>query len=153
MEKINFENLPSTNTPINATNLNTMQNNIENGINDVAQTLEPVSINLTFNEDYVYNTDLEYYCLKIGKVVFLNIRTIAFKQSPAESGTQLISGLPKPNNYSIFYLHGGNNASSSSVRCSVNIEGNIVTHYTNISYVGDSSNSQYDGTLIYLTNE
>ncbi len=30
MEKINFENLPSTNTPINANNLNTLQNNVEN---------------------------------------------------------------------------------------------------------------------------
>ena len=34
MEKINFENKPSTNTPINATNLNTLQNNIENAINE-----------------------------------------------------------------------------------------------------------------------
>lgn len=29
MEKINFSNLPDTTTPINATNLNTMQDNIE----------------------------------------------------------------------------------------------------------------------------
>lgn len=31
MQKITFENLPSTNTPLNAANLNTMQTNIDNG--------------------------------------------------------------------------------------------------------------------------
>ena len=35
MEKINFSNLPSTTTPINASNLNTMQDNIEAGMNDL----------------------------------------------------------------------------------------------------------------------
>ena len=34
MEKINFENLPSTNTPISAENLNQIQTNVENAIND-----------------------------------------------------------------------------------------------------------------------
>lgn len=34
MEKINFENLPSTNTPINAENLNQLQTNVEDAIND-----------------------------------------------------------------------------------------------------------------------
>lgn len=33
MNKINFQNLPNETTPINATNLNTMQQNIENAIN------------------------------------------------------------------------------------------------------------------------
>lgn len=32
MEKINFENYPSTNSPINATNLNLLQDNVENDI-------------------------------------------------------------------------------------------------------------------------
>lgn len=34
MNKINFENLPSTNTPLNANNLNQLQTNVENAIND-----------------------------------------------------------------------------------------------------------------------
>lgn len=33
MQKINFQNLPSTTTPINATNLNAMQTNVENVFN------------------------------------------------------------------------------------------------------------------------
>ena len=34
MQKITFENSPSTNTPINATNLNAIQTNVENAINE-----------------------------------------------------------------------------------------------------------------------
>lgn len=34
MEKINFENLPSTNTPLSAENLNLLQTNVEDAIND-----------------------------------------------------------------------------------------------------------------------
>lgn len=33
MQKINFQNLPNTSTPLNATNLNQLQTNIENAIN------------------------------------------------------------------------------------------------------------------------
>lgn len=36
MQKINFQNLPSTSTPINATNLNALQTNVENAINLVS---------------------------------------------------------------------------------------------------------------------
>lgn len=39
MDKINFENLPSTNTPISAENLNLMQTNAENAINQVASQI------------------------------------------------------------------------------------------------------------------
>jgi len=35
MEKINFQDLPSTETPINASNLNKMQDNMEAGIEEV----------------------------------------------------------------------------------------------------------------------
>ena len=35
MQKINFQNLPNTTTPVNATNLNQLQTNVENAINDV----------------------------------------------------------------------------------------------------------------------
>ena len=35
MNKINFQNLPNTTTPVNATNLNQVQTNVENAINSV----------------------------------------------------------------------------------------------------------------------
>lgn len=34
MEKINFKDLPNTDTPINSSNLNQLQTNVENAIND-----------------------------------------------------------------------------------------------------------------------
>jgi hypothetical protein len=39
MQKINFENLPSTNTPINATNLNAIQDNTESAINSAINSV------------------------------------------------------------------------------------------------------------------
>ena len=35
MDKINFQNLPNTTTPINATNMNLLQTNVENAINSL----------------------------------------------------------------------------------------------------------------------
>ncbi len=39
MQKITFQNLPNTTTPINATNLNAIQTNTETAINSVATDL------------------------------------------------------------------------------------------------------------------
>ena len=38
MDKINFQNLPNTTTPVNATNLNLLQTNIENTLNTYSTT-------------------------------------------------------------------------------------------------------------------
>ena len=38
MQKINFEDLPSTNTPVNATNLNAMQSNVEGAMKNALTT-------------------------------------------------------------------------------------------------------------------
>ena len=43
MKKINFENLPSTNTPINATNLNLIQSNVEEVFNG-AETMKNIVV-------------------------------------------------------------------------------------------------------------
>lgn len=42
MEKINFEDLPSKDVPIDSTNLNLLQTNVENAINDLPQKIFPV---------------------------------------------------------------------------------------------------------------
>lgn len=44
MQKITFEDLPSTQTPIDATNLNNMQNNIENDINKKINFIELLTV-------------------------------------------------------------------------------------------------------------
>jgi hypothetical protein len=51
MEKIIFEDLPSTKTPLDANNLNKMQENVENAINDLNKNLdeEIVEVNKKLN--------------------------------------------------------------------------------------------------------
>lgn len=57
MNKINFENLPSTNTPLNAENLNAMQNNIENAINNILQSGTTNNVNYI---KYIDGTLIQY---------------------------------------------------------------------------------------------
>lgn len=50
MQKITFEDLPSTNTPLNANNLNTLQDNVEDAINNILLNIYPVgSIYMSIN--------------------------------------------------------------------------------------------------------
>ena len=57
MNKINFKNLPSTNTPLNAENLNAMQNNIENAINNILQSGTTNNVNYI---KYIDGTLIQY---------------------------------------------------------------------------------------------
>lgn len=109
-------------------------------------------INLTFNEDYVYLTDLQYTCVKIGKLVILNFYVIAFKQL-IPNFQSLVTGLPKPNEAIVFYLNGGNSASGSTLRLSIATDGIIHSHYASDVVYGDSASNQYNGILIYKTSE
>lgn len=43
MEKLVFESFPSTDTPINATNLNQVQTNVENAIKEVSEDVDAVN--------------------------------------------------------------------------------------------------------------
>ena len=95
-QKLNWLNKGETGAiPINKDNLNHMDNGIEANDKKLSDILNQESRILTFNEEYVYSSDLQSDCFKIGKMVFLNIHTIAFKKGFEESGTQFISGLPK----------------------------------------------------------
>lgn len=66
MEKINFQNLPSTDTPINSTNLNQMQDNIEEAINIVKEDSGWKELTET-GESYAH---IKYR--KIGKMLEIN---------------------------------------------------------------------------------
>lgn len=62
MDKITFEDLPSTNTPINSNNLNQMQTNVESAITDVDSKLATeTSYKNPFNGCYIrkYNGFVE----------------------------------------------------------------------------------------------
>lgn len=65
MKKINFEDLPSTDTPINSVNLNTMQDNIENAID--VQNVITAGTNL---DDY---TETGTYFFKNSEVAPINV--------------------------------------------------------------------------------
>ena len=49
MQKINFKNLPDTSTPLNASTLNQMQDNIESAIKDVEYTIPTIENSLDGN--------------------------------------------------------------------------------------------------------
>ena len=57
MNKINFQNLPSTATPLNAENLNQMQSNIENAINNILQSGTTNNVNYI---KYIDGTLIQY---------------------------------------------------------------------------------------------
>jgi hypothetical protein len=107
---------------------------------------------IVINQEYVYDSDLQYTCFKIGNVVFLNIGSIAFKKALSHENV-LASKLPIPKEYCIGYLFGGQNAQGAegSLRVAVNTDGDMVVHYGNTEIVGESSNKQFNGTIMYET--
>lgn len=62
MQKINFQNLPNTTTPVNASNLNSLQTNVENAINGTVLYNNTNGSNTTIQlSDSLAN----YYCIDI----------------------------------------------------------------------------------------
>lgn len=53
MNKINFENLPSTNTPINAENLNQLQTNVENALTENVTNENNTSTSKSYSCKYI----------------------------------------------------------------------------------------------------
>lgn len=53
MQKITFENLPSTNTPLNASNLNTLQDNVEIAINATISNTYGTSQTEGYSQEYI----------------------------------------------------------------------------------------------------
>jgi hypothetical protein len=110
------------------------------------------SIMLNFNDNYVYTTDRDYHCFRMGQNVFLNIRTMGFIQKIGH-GEVLISGLPKPTRDIVFYLYGGLSAKGETVRCMLNMEGNLQSHYTHPPSIGNSADYQFGGFVVYETKK
>lgn len=59
MDKINFQDLPSTETPINSSNLNLLQENVETSINTKINKSIPIPENANLND---YTTEGFYHC-------------------------------------------------------------------------------------------
>lgn len=55
MQKITFEDLPSTNTPLNANNLNTLQDNVEDAIDGLISNNYGTSNSNGYTQNYINN--------------------------------------------------------------------------------------------------
>lgn len=87
MEIINFENLPSTNTPVNATNLNQLQTNVENEFNVNSWT------NLTLENNFIaYSGQNTPQYRRIGRCVYL--RGVIKTSQNVTVSTRKIATLP-----------------------------------------------------------
>lgn len=112
----------------------------------------PQKITLSFNTTYVYETDLDYTCFRLGKLVFLFINTLAFRVGAIADFPNysiIISGLPRPAQTKIFYLQPSGNF--NRFRADVTSVGNMQRHWSADPSYGDSSNKQYSGFIVYET--
>ena len=98
MQKINFENKPSTNSPINADNLNLLQDNVENTINEVDNKLPSiVAFNkitgLNLNAGNTYQLNLPANTLFVDPLVASNGSTESGGQFvvPGESYSRIVN--------------------------------------------------------------
>lgn len=88
MQKINFQDLPSTTTPINATNLNAIQTNAENAINSIIESGSNANGNWIKYSDGTliqwggYDTGHTIFTTSYGNIYYDNSNhTITFPQS------------------------------------------------------------------------
>ena len=97
MDKLNFEDLPSEKTPINAPNLNGMQNKIEKSVVAISSTKPNTSENIWFQKsDNLFNIDMPYqvtgdtnsYTLKLNP----NTRYTMSSNVPSSSPASLYFG-------------------------------------------------------------
>lgn len=72
MEKINFEDLPSTKTPYNAETFNLLQTNVENAINDVVESGSNTNGNYVKYADGTLICTKKIYVKKLGGTLWGN---------------------------------------------------------------------------------
>lgn len=109
----------------------------------------PVKLtNSSINKDYVFSDDLDYAVFRIGKMIVVDFRTIAFKSS-VPHGTKIMLDLPVAKIPVIFYLTGGGSAKGDTMRLYLSDSGTISVHYGSNTYYGSSPNAQYFGVLVY----
>lgn len=127
MQKINFQNLPNTTTPVNATDLNQLQTNVESEIN---------------SRDYRQSFTIPANSSK----------TLSFTQSPF---TILFSGRAQVGAGHTSYILTGYGAGTSDRYSCIKLEGNSNNHISfSISgqtiTVTNSASNQYSCSLFFL---
>lgn len=140
--RVNWENLPSTNTPVNADNLNKMDVGIAS-LYPTAWTNATLSSGISGVVKY----------LKFGNLVLVEIRELYSSSDITTSGTIIASGLPKAlvgTNFAVSIITGGT-TNDPNCRLRIDNTGNLTLYYDKM-YAGSNS-LQYYGQVMYLTNE
>lgn len=172
MQKINFQDLPSTSTPLNASTLNQMQDNIESAIEDVESVIPTIENSLdsdsTTNGTSVHATKLlNTYStneLKIGtwidgKPIYRKV--IQFTTATTE--TDLTIDVSSLNIDRLVKLDGTNGTNTDTRPINFLIMFGTTPYYVSARYSGASGNNPdrvlvkcstaYGGLLSYLILE
>lgn len=137
--KTTWENLPSTNTPINATNLNKVEDELASLDPAVPYTTGTGTISAT----YVDTAENNHY-EKTRNVVSYSF-TITVKGTWSAT-TSFISGLPRP--VANVRFNGINHARNIPFRCGIYTDGTIRNAY---SQTTPSVNDTLEGQITYIT--
>lgn len=116
MEKIIFEDLPSTNTPLNADNLNQIQENVENAIEEIRDNLVKI---LWSNSNPTNNFDAQTVSLN-DDISNYDMYCVIFNQSTG-STNQLTTGILPIGDTFV------NMAINKNFRRSLSVSGNSLT--------------------------
>ena len=154
-ERVNWENLPSTKTPVNADNLNKMDEgiaNIDAKIN--SNEVQVLQLNLVPNEEYIYSKDFMSWGIRMGKLVYIAVEFGWKEVFPNSDNTTIfISGFPT-NLKTSPYVYPTDTISGHKYRMRIS-GGNLLNWWANtydINY-GDSANKvQRLEILGYLQN-
>lgn len=134
--RVNWENLPSTNTPVNATNLNKM----DKGIKDLYPT--------TWTNATLLNNVaglIRYF--KIGNVVVVQFQDLNFSVD-VDNGFTFATGLPNATTYIMSALTGYDRP-DKPLRVAINEQGQIVDHWASVP----TGTGNYYGYLIYIAQD
>lgn len=137
--RVNWENLPSTNTPVNATNLNKM----DAGINNLYPTAwTTVTLGSSLSGGIIRYA-------KLGNIVIVTIRNLT-ASSALTGGTVLAQGLP-PSIVVENFLMSNYTVTNNDLNCliALNTTG-VLSILSDTMYAG---NAQYFAQFMYITNE
>ena len=155
-ERVNWENLPSTKTPVNADNLNKMDEGIaelQNNINEISN-VQVLQLNLVPNAEYIDSNNFITWGIRFGKLVYIVVE-FGWKKvfTNSDNTTIFISGFPT-NLKTSPYVYPTDTISGHKYRMRIS-EGNLLNWWANVIDInyGDSANKvQRLEILGYLQN-
>lgn len=144
--RVNWENLPSTNTPVNATNLNKM----DAGIKDLDTNLNPSSWTRASINNNVMSQGGFYYA-KFGKLVVIDIEDAIASSDISTNRTVIASGFPKAQRQINFALSRVNSTTTDNVcRVAIDTDGNLILWYDTMF---SGAGKEYYGQVFYITSQ